>query len=173
MDIQTMVIIIRRQLTLMDRHIMIRIMIIIVSQKLHEFRYNVKKSLKSLFKDDSHSHGDSHHDHHHDSHSHGDSHGNHHDSHGHAGYPAHGDSHGHGHSGSGSGSGEGFSSSGSSESGEPAKYEFEYDVAEGSVEFGHKEQRDGDYTTGTYYVLLPDGRRQVFIKHKLKRKNTH
>lgn len=50
MDIQTTVIIIRRQLTLMDRHIMIRITIIIVSQKLHEFGYNVKKSLKSLFK---------------------------------------------------------------------------------------------------------------------------
>lgn len=123
------------------------------------------------FEDDHHHHGHDDHGHHHDSHSHGDSHGHHHDSHGHAGYPAHGDAHGHagypahgdshGHGHSGSGSGEGFSSSGSSESGEPAKYEFEYDVADGSVEFGHKEQRDGDYTTGTYYVLLPDGRRQV------------
>lgn len=30
-----------------------------------------------------------------------------------------------------------------------------------NVEFGHEEQRDGDLTEGSYYVLLPDGRRQL------------
>lgn len=28
-------------------------------------------------------------------------------------------------------------------------------------DFGHKESRDGDYTRGVYYVVLPDGRRQM------------
>lgn len=33
--------------------------------------------------------------------------------------------------------------------------------AESGVEFGHKEQRDGDFTTGEYNVLLSDGRTQI------------
>lgn len=28
-------------------------------------------------------------------------------------------------------------------------------------DFGHEESRDGDVAKGKYYVLLPDGRRQV------------
>lgn len=28
-------------------------------------------------------------------------------------------------------------------------------------DFGHKEERDGSVVTGKYYVLLPDGRKQV------------
>ncbi|XP_014249526.1 pro-resilin-like [Cimex lectularius] len=47
------------------------------------------------------------------------------------------------------------------ENSEPAKYDFKYDVAEDAVEFGHEEQRDGENASGSYYVLLPDGRRQV------------
>ena len=46
---------------------------------------------------------------------------------------------------------------------EPAKYEFQYDVQDelAGLDFGHKEQRDGSVATGRYYVLLPDGRKQV------------
>jgi len=46
---------------------------------------------------------------------------------------------------------------------EPAKYEFQYDVQDeqAGLDFGHKEQRDGAVATGKYYVLLPDGRKQV------------
>ncbi|EAA05387.6 AGAP012487-PA [Anopheles gambiae str. PEST] len=46
---------------------------------------------------------------------------------------------------------------------EPAKYEFSYEVDEEHTDlsFGHEEMRDGDYTTGKYNVLLPDGRRQI------------
>ena len=29
------------------------------------------------------------------------------------------------------------------------------------VDFGHNENRNGDNTKGSYYVVLPDGRRQV------------
>lgn len=67
-----------------------------------------------------------------------------------------------GHSSHSGGDGGGSSGSGSSE-GEPAKYEFTYDVKDESaeLEFGHSESRDGDYTTGQYYVLLPDGRKQI------------
>uniref|UniRef100_A0A182W834 Uncharacterized protein n=1 Tax=Anopheles minimus TaxID=112268 RepID=A0A182W834_9DIPT len=45
---------------------------------------------------------------------------------------------------------------------EPAKYEFSYEVDDEDVDlsFGHEEMRDGDFTTGKYNVLLPDGRRQ-------------
>uniref|UniRef100_A0A1I8MX09 Cuticle protein n=1 Tax=Musca domestica TaxID=7370 RepID=A0A1I8MX09_MUSDO len=45
----------------------------------------------------------------------------------------------------------------------PAKYEFKYDVQdyESGNDFGHMEARDGDFTTGRYYVLLPDGRKQI------------
>ncbi|XP_050070690.1 histidine-rich glycoprotein-like [Anopheles maculipalpis] len=46
---------------------------------------------------------------------------------------------------------------------EPAKYEFSYEVddEDADLSFGHEEMRDGDYTTGKYNVLLPDGRRQI------------
>ncbi|CAO1426298.1 unnamed protein product [Diamesa hyperborea] len=46
---------------------------------------------------------------------------------------------------------------------EPAKYEFQYDVqdAPSGNDFGHKESRDGSVATGKYYVLLPDGRKQI------------
>jgi hypothetical protein len=46
---------------------------------------------------------------------------------------------------------------------EPAKYEFQYDVQDevAGLDFGHKEQREGSVATGKYYVLLPDGRKQV------------
>ncbi|XP_016843738.1 pro-resilin [Nasonia vitripennis] len=46
---------------------------------------------------------------------------------------------------------------------EPAKYEFEYTVNDppSGNDFGHKESRDGDLTRGVYFVLLPDGRRQM------------
>lgn len=49
------------------------------------------------------------------------------------------------------------------ESNEPARYNFEYNVQDyqSGNDFGHMEQRDGDLTTGRYYVLLPDGRKQV------------
>lgn len=46
---------------------------------------------------------------------------------------------------------------------EPAKYEFSYQVDDSpsGLSFGHSEMRDGDFTTGQYNVLLPDGRKQV------------
>lgn len=45
----------------------------------------------------------------------------------------------------------------------PAKYEFQYDVQDYHTgqDFGHMESRDGDKTVGRYYVLLPDGRKQI------------
>lgn len=48
---------------------------------------------------------------------------------------------------------------------EPAKYEFQYDVQDevAGLDFGHKEQREGSVATGRYYVLLPDGRKQVRV----------
>lgn len=44
-----------------------------------------------------------------------------------------------------------------------AKYQFEYQVQddEAGLDFGHKEERDGDVATGEYNVLLPDGRKQI------------
>ncbi|XP_042886243.1 pro-resilin-like [Penaeus japonicus] len=44
----------------------------------------------------------------------------------------------------------------------PAKYDFNYAVNDppSGNDFGHQESRDGDYTEGSYYVLLPDGRLQ-------------
>lgn len=57
----------------------------------------------------------------------------------------------------------GYSNNGGYESTEPAKYAFEYavnDIASGN-DFGHMESRDGDKTVGRYYVLLPDGRKQI------------
>lgn len=32
---------------------------------------------------------------------------------------------------------------------------------ESGNDFGHKESRQGDLATGMYYVLLPDGRKQI------------
>lgn len=46
---------------------------------------------------------------------------------------------------------------------EPASYQFEYMVKddESGNDFGHMEQREGDVAQGKYYVLLPDGRKQI------------
>ncbi|RZB40674.1 cuticle protein [Asbolus verrucosus] len=45
---------------------------------------------------------------------------------------------------------------------EPANYNFEYHVQDNyGNDFGHEEARQGDVAQGKYYVLLPDGRRQV------------
>merc|ERR1712142_521092 len=41
------------------------------------------------------------------------------------------------------------------------KYHWEYNVNEDYNDFGHKEGRDYDVTTGKYFVHLPDGRVQV------------
>ncbi|MPC30334.1 Pro-resilin [Portunus trituberculatus] len=56
----------------------------------------------------------------------------------------------------------GFQTDSYGASSEEAKYEFNYKVKddEGN-DFGHEERRDGDYTQGSYYNELPDGRRQV------------
>ncbi|XP_059224781.1 pro-resilin [Stomoxys calcitrans] len=69
--------------------------------------------------------------------------------------------------GAGAAGGYGAGAQGSGYGGEenygPAKYEFKYDVQdyESGNDFGHMESRDGDFTTGRYYVLLPDGRKQI------------
>ena len=42
----------------------------------------------------------------------------------------------------------------------PAYYNFKYDAVDHYANFGHEENRNGDYTKGSYYVDLPDGRRQ-------------
>lgn len=57
--------------------------------------------------------------------------------------------------GNGNGNGQGYE--------EPAKYEFQYDVQDqqAALDFGHQEKRDGSVATGKYYVLLPDGRKQI------------
>ncbi|XP_037072181.1 pro-resilin-like, partial [Pollicipes pollicipes] len=46
---------------------------------------------------------------------------------------------------------------------EPAAYNFEYTVKdeESGNDFGQQETRDGDSTSGSYYVLMPDGRMQI------------
>ncbi|XP_045106008.1 cuticle protein 19-like [Portunus trituberculatus] len=50
---------------------------------------------------------------------------------------------------------------GSFESDEP-KYDFNYHVNDYyGNNFGHQENRDGDYTRGEYFTLLPDGRKQT------------
>lgn len=60
---------------------------------------------------------------------------------------------------------QGYSSGGNQgyESNAPAKYDFEYKVDDyqSGNDFGHMESRDGSKTVGKYYVLLPDGRKQV------------
>lgn len=64
---------------------------------------------------------------------------------------------------SGAGAASGYGSNGGYENNEPAKYNFEYNVQDypSGNDFGHMESRDGDRTVGRYYVLLPDGRKQV------------
>ena len=44
----------------------------------------------------------------------------------------------------------------------PAAYTYQWEVSdpEGNNFYGHGERRDGDFTSGSYFVLLPDGRRQ-------------
>ena len=46
---------------------------------------------------------------------------------------------------------------------EPASYNFEYAVQdeESGSDFGQQESREGDNTSGSYYVLMPDGRMQI------------
>ncbi|XP_055918910.1 pro-resilin [Eupeodes corollae] len=65
--------------------------------------------------------------------------------------------------GAGSNNGYGNGNGNDEENYGPAKYEFKYDVQdyESGNDFGHMESRDGDRTVGRYYVLLPDGRKQV------------
>ena len=45
----------------------------------------------------------------------------------------------------------------------PAHYDFDYAVKDdySYVNFGHNENRNGDNTKGSYFVDLPDGRRQT------------
>ncbi|XP_077287200.1 pro-resilin-like [Arctopsyche grandis] len=45
---------------------------------------------------------------------------------------------------------------------EPANYDYSYEVLDDSInlDFGHKEKRLNDQATGSYHVLLPDGRTQ-------------
>ncbi|XP_072939273.1 uncharacterized protein [Epargyreus clarus] len=45
----------------------------------------------------------------------------------------------------------------------PANYEYTYDVQDNTVslDFGHNEKRKDDRATGSYHVLLPDGRTQL------------
>ncbi|XP_046435286.1 pro-resilin-like [Neodiprion fabricii] len=47
--------------------------------------------------------------------------------------------------------------------GDPANYEFSYEVqdAASGLDFGHREMRKDDEATGSYHVLLPDGRTQI------------
>ena len=44
----------------------------------------------------------------------------------------------------------------------PAAYQYQYEVSdpEGNNFYGHGEKRDGDIISGSYFTLLPDGRRQ-------------
>ncbi|RZF32541.1 hypothetical protein LSTR_LSTR011320 [Laodelphax striatellus] len=55
------------------------------------------------------------------------------------------------------------SSASYNERSEPVNYEFQYSVldVQTGADFGHQESRMGDAAWGAYYVLLPDGRRQV------------
>ncbi|XP_014484574.1 PREDICTED: pro-resilin-like [Dinoponera quadriceps] len=47
--------------------------------------------------------------------------------------------------------------------GDPANYEFSYEVQDtaAGLDFGHREMRKDMEATGTYHVLLPDGRTQI------------
>ncbi|KAB0792403.1 hypothetical protein PPYR_11749 [Photinus pyralis] len=64
-----------------------------------------------------------------------------------------------GHNGGGYGGHRGYDDGPS----EPANYNFEYHVYEPSYgnDFGHQEARQGDVAQGRYFVLLPDGRKQI------------
>ena len=44
----------------------------------------------------------------------------------------------------------------------PAAYQYQWEVSdpEGNNFYGHGEKRDGDAISGSYFTLLPDGRRQ-------------
>jgi hypothetical protein len=46
---------------------------------------------------------------------------------------------------------------------EPANYEFSYEVndPDSGSDFGHEEDRQEEEAKGSYYVLLPDGRKQI------------
>lgn len=46
---------------------------------------------------------------------------------------------------------------------EPANYDFSYEVHDehSSLDFGHNEKRQADHSSGSYHVLLPDGRTQI------------
>ncbi|CAG5030951.1 unnamed protein product [Parnassius apollo] len=46
---------------------------------------------------------------------------------------------------------------------EPANYEFSHKVSnyESGSDFGHAENRQDDKAEGTYFVVLPDGTKQV------------
>ncbi|CAL4062144.1 unnamed protein product [Meganyctiphanes norvegica] len=41
------------------------------------------------------------------------------------------------------------------------KYQFSYSVSARETQFGHEETRNAGHANGTYYTLMPDGRRQV------------
>ncbi|KAI9552981.1 hypothetical protein GHT06_020867 [Daphnia sinensis] len=43
----------------------------------------------------------------------------------------------------------------------PQPYSFAYDVNDGYNNYGHQQQSDGSVTSGSYRVLLPDGRTQI------------
>ncbi|XP_014220293.1 pro-resilin-like [Trichogramma pretiosum] len=47
--------------------------------------------------------------------------------------------------------------------GDPVNYEFSYEVQDASagLDFGHHEMRKDEEATGSYHVLLPDGRMQI------------
>merc|ERR1712215_351890 len=56
----------------------------------------------------------------------------------------------------------GYGAPGVGEEAAPAQYNFDWSVKddESGNDFGHEETRDVDFTQGSYYVLLPDGRMQ-------------
>lgn len=43
----------------------------------------------------------------------------------------------------------------------PQPYSFGYEVNDGNNNYGHQQESDGSVTTGSYRVLLPDGRTQI------------
>ena len=49
--------------------------------------------------------------------------------------------------------------------GVPAQYAYQYGVADqkSGVNFGQSETRDGPATSGSYFVVLPDGRTQKVV----------
>ena len=46
------------------------------------------------------------------------------------------------------------------ENSSPYQFQWEVAYAEGNNYYGHGERRDGALTSGSYFILLPDGRRQ-------------